>query len=73
VTPPAYAEQVKQHLPNSRALVGRGQGHLQIFRGCTPKLLADFVDSLDAKGLDARCLDALRPQPIFVSPAGPPP
>jgi len=59
VTPPRYGEAVAQSLSNGRHLVLRGQGHNVIGVGCAPKLIARFVDTADAKALDASCLDHL--------------
>lgn len=67
VTPPRYGKQVVGTLPNARLLVLRGQGHNVIGAGCMPKLFAQFLDSKDAKSLDARCLDTLGYTPPFVS------
>ncbi|KLI98318.1 cysteine protease [Luteimonas sp. FCS-9] len=67
VTPPAYAERVLAGLPNARHLVLDGQGHGTLALGCTPKLVAQFIESTDAKALDAACLDAMRPVPPFTS------
>lgn len=67
VTPPRYGEQVVKHLPNGRHLVLRGQGHGALRIGCTPKLLGQFIETADAKQLDARCLDSLGYVPPFVS------
>jgi len=67
VTPPRYAEQVLKGLPNGRALVARGQGHGTLTAGCMPRLLGQFIDTQDAKALDARCLDTLSHVPAFTS------
>ena len=67
VTPPAYADQVVKSLPRGRALVLRGQGHNVIGVGCMPKLYAQFLDTADAKALDAKCLDSLVYTPPFTS------
>jgi len=56
VTPPRYGEQVRRALPNARHLVVRGQGHNVLPVGCVPKLFARFVESADARSLDASCL-----------------
>lgn len=66
VTPPRYADQVAATLPNSRHLVGKGQGHILLGRGCAPRLAAEFVESLDPEGLEADCLDVLGPSPFFL-------
>lgn len=67
VTPPRYAEEVAKSLANSRHLVGRGQGHILLARGCTPRLVGEFVDKLDPGGLDASCLEPLGPTPFFLN------
>ena len=67
VTPPRYGEQVLKGLPNGRHLVLRGQGHGSFASGCMPKLMGQFLESADAKQLDAKCLDSLGYVPPFVS------
>lgn len=67
VTPPRYAEQVLKGLPRGRALVARGQGHGTLTAGCMPRLLGQFIDTTDAKALDASCLDTLSYVPAFTS------
>lgn len=67
VTPPRYAERVLEGLPNGRHLVLRGQGHGTLGRGCMPRLLAQFLESADAKALDATCLDSMAYVPPFTS------
>ena len=67
VTPPRYGEQVLKGLPNGRHLVLRGQGHGSFAAGCMPKLLSQFLESADAKQLDAKCLGTLDYVPPFVS------
>ena len=67
VTPPAYAEMVAKSLPNSRSLVLRGQGHSVIVTGCAPKLFAQFLQTANAKTLDAKCLDSLAYTPPFTT------
>jgi pimeloyl-ACP methyl ester carboxylesterase len=59
VTPPRYGDEVLKTLPNGRHLIVRGQGHNVLPVGCLPKLFASFVDSADAKKLDAKCLDTV--------------
>ncbi|GAA5067261.1 alpha/beta fold hydrolase [Lysobacter panacisoli] len=65
VTPPEYAERVLKGLPNGRHLVLRGQGHNVGGVGCLPKLVGQFIESRDAKQLDATCLDAIGYVPPF--------
>jgi len=70
VTPPRYGEQVVKHLSHGRLLVLKGQGHNVIGVGCMPKLMARFLDTADAKALDASCLDKLPYTPPFTSFSG---
>jgi pimeloyl-ACP methyl ester carboxylesterase len=67
VTPPRYGDEVARTLPNARHLVVRGQGHNVIGSGCMPKLFARFIDTADAKSLDARCLRSVPYTPPFTS------
>ena len=67
VTPPRYAEQVLKGLLNGRHLVARGQGHGTINAGCMPRLLGQYLDTADARELDAGCLDTLSHVPAFTS------
>ncbi|MBL0162188.1 MAG: alpha/beta fold hydrolase [Xanthomonadales bacterium] len=66
VTPPRYGEQVMQHLDNAKLIVAKGQGHNIIGRGCMPKLVSQFMDTLAPKTLDVGCADALGPIPYFI-------
>ncbi len=67
VTPPRYADEVLKSLGKARHLVGKGQGHILLGRGCTPRLAAQFVDKLDPEGLDASCLEPLGATPFFIN------
>lgn len=73
VTPPANGELAAQGLPNSLPLVVRGMGHINIFRGCLPRLASDFIDQGTTKGLDTGCVQQIRPFPFFTSFSGPGP
>ena len=66
VTPPRYGEQVMQGFSNAKLIVAKGQGHNVIGRGCIPKVVGDFVDKVEPKQLDAKCVDALGPTPAFI-------
>ncbi len=66
VTPPRYGEQILKHLGNARQIVAKGQGHNVIGRGCIPKLVGRFMDTLDPRALDTSCTDALGPTPAFI-------
>lgn len=73
VTPPRYGEQALAGYPNGRHLVARGAGHNVLPVGCMPRLFARFLDTADAKGLDASCLDDLGDTPPFTGSYGPEP
>ena len=70
VTPPRYADEVASHLGNARHLVLPGQGHSVVGLGCAPKLFAQFLEKLDPSGLDADCIERLKPLPPFAGPYG---
>lgn len=67
VTPPRYGDQIMAGLTNARHLVLKGQGHAVGVRGCTPRLIGQFIDKLQPGKLDASCLDRLGPTPPFVN------
>lgn len=71
VTPPRNAEAVARHLQDSIHLVAPGQGHGVAWRGCTPRLIAEFLAG--AEEFDADCLSELRPYPFFIDANGPTP
>jgi pimeloyl-ACP methyl ester carboxylesterase len=70
VTPPRYGDEVVEHLRNGRHLVLPGQGHSVLGTGCMPTLLAQFIESADARALDADCLARLQPTPPFAGAYG---
>jgi pimeloyl-ACP methyl ester carboxylesterase len=73
ITPPANAERAARTLSHILSLVVPGQGHGNVFRGCVPRLVAEFVDAASVKGLDAACVKEAKPFPFFVSFSGPSP
>jgi pimeloyl-ACP methyl ester carboxylesterase len=73
VTPPADAAQVAAMLSHSLALVAAGQGHNVIYRGCLPRVAADFIKSGAVEGLDTACVKDIQPMPFFVDFTGPRP
>ena len=70
VTPLRYGEAVVKTLPRGRLLQLKGQGHGLLSVGCVPRLVDEFIRRLDARGLDARCLEVLAPTPFFVDANG---
>ena len=73
ITPPADAARAAKTLSNSLSLVTPGQGHGNVFRGCIPRIAADFVEAGSVKGLDTVCVKAMKPFPFFVNFSGPKP
>ena len=71
VTPPENGDSVSKSLPNSVHLVAPGQGHNVIFRGCIPRIAADFIDAGSVQGLDTACVQDIQPLPFFVNFSGP--
>jgi len=70
VTPPRYARDIVKHLPHGRVLELAGQGHAVLGAGCAPKLVDEFLRTLDARALDAKCLGALGTTPAFIDANG---
>jgi hypothetical protein len=66
VTPPRYGDAIVKGLANGRLLVARGQGHSVMGRGCLPRLVGRFVETADAKALDAGCIADFGPTPAFL-------
>lgn len=73
VTPPRYAERAQATLGKARHLVAPGQGHIVMTRGCMPRLINEFVRTLDVDALDAGCLERLVPMPFYLDFTGPSP
>lgn len=72
-TPPENAAHAAQTLPNSRHIVAPGMGHINIYRGCLPRLAAQFVEDGSAAGLDPSCAESISPLPFFINYNGPQP
>ncbi len=70
VTPGRYGRQIVRTLPRARLLELKGQGHGLLTVGCVPRLLDEFLHTLDAQHLDARCLDVLAQTPFFIDANG---
>ncbi len=75
ITPPRYATLAAVDLDEEAYihLVGKHQGHGQIAVGCTPRLVADFIDTADPLGLDSECLKRSFVMPYFLDFSGPNP
>jgi len=59
VTPPAYAAEVANTLPNSLQVVAAGYGHIVSPHACAPRLIAAFVDDPTFASLPASCVARL--------------
>jgi fermentation-respiration switch protein FrsA (DUF1100 family) len=66
VTPPSYATELLRTLPNARVLLAPGQGHAVIGSGCMPRLVRQFIEQLNPRALDDRCLLQLGDIPAFI-------
>lgn len=73
VTPPGDAERVTNSLRNARHLKFEGAGHGQLTAPCMDRVLAEFFDRADPKGLDASCLERRTQPPFWITLAGPSP
>lgn len=73
VTPPAFAQQVAEHLPNSLHIVAPGQGHGVAASGCIPRLIDKFYKTASVENLDTGCVDKLQAAPFFLRFTGPNP
>jgi pimeloyl-ACP methyl ester carboxylesterase len=60
--PPANVAHAKRELPNSRTVTFRAAGHIQLGLLCAQNLIADFIASGTAAGLDSACAEtAVKP------------
>ncbi len=71
ITPPEYGDMADQALPNSLHLVGGGQGHGVIGRGCFARLASEFIDAGSLDGLETACVDRLTHPSFFLNLMGP--
>jgi hypothetical protein len=60
-------------LENATHLIGKHQGHGQVSVGCTPRLIAEFIETADPMALDASCLERSFVMPYFLDFSGPNP
>jgi len=70
VTPPRWGDAAAEHLSNSRHVVVDGLGHNVAPYGCLPKLLGEFVETVDAAALDVSCTERIERPPFFLDTAG---
>ena len=73
VTPPANGERAAQGFSRVRHAVAPGAAHSLSNRGCSPRVIAQFLKKPDPGALDVRCIEAMARPPFFLSFAGPEP
>ena len=73
VTPPSWGETVAHALTPSRHVIVPGGGHGVSTLGCVPKLIAEFLESLDLGALKVECVERVQRPPFFTSLEGPSP
>lgn len=73
ITPPRYAEMAAVDLENTLHLIGEHQGHGQIAIGCTPRIIARFIETADPAALETECLQRSFVMPFFLDFSGPMP
>lgn len=71
VTPPRNGEMLADTLPNARHIAVQGTAHIAGYRGCMPRLIADFYDRPDPEAIDASCLDVLTTPEFMTSGLAP--
>jgi pimeloyl-ACP methyl ester carboxylesterase len=73
VTPPPWGEMVARALTPSRHVIVPGGGHGVSTLGCVPKLIGEFLESLDLDALKLDCVERLKRPAFFTSLGGPSP
>lgn len=73
ITPPDYAEMAAVDLGNALLLTAPLQGHGVAPRGCTPGVMADFVDLARVTDIDTGCIERHFAMPFFLGFSGPSP
>jgi pimeloyl-ACP methyl ester carboxylesterase len=71
VTPPVWGEQVAGQWVNARHIVVPGIGHGTAARGCTMRIIRQFLDAASAEDLNAACTERLHRRPFFLGYSGP--
>lgn len=73
VTPARYGDTVLKGLSNAVHIIAPAQGHINLGRGCIPKLAGQFMADLAPKQLDTECVKKITPAPFFLEFTGPAP
>ncbi len=69
-TPPDWGARAAAGFTDALHLVFPGQGHGQERLRCAQRIIRKFVDAGTAEGLDAACVEEIRPAPFFLSFSG---
>lgn len=69
-TPADYGAIAAEGFRHSLHVVVPGQGHGQTRSPCVQGLLRSFIERASVEGLDASCVEAIRPAPFFLSFSG---
>ena len=64
-TPPKGAASLAEKLGAQHVVIPAGS-HTPLFPGCSPRLVAEFLDQRPSKGIDARCLRSRKRQEFIV-------
>lgn len=67
ITPPEYGEQFVKGLSNGKHIVLKGQGHFVSTTGCTPHIVAQFVEQASTTSLNTQCTNRLFSPPVFLN------
>lgn len=67
VTPPSNGEYPNQSLPNSKHLIAKNVSHIVAGKGCSSKLIAEFIEHKDPQAVDGSCLDDIPAQAFMTS------
>ncbi len=73
ITPPRFATEAAVDMRNATFLTGERQGHGQAPRGCTPDLMATFIETMTLNESDAECFARQHAMPFFLDYSGPAP
>ena len=71
VTPPRQAEQVAKSLSHANFFTAPGAAHIVMGRGCSPRLIAEFLDA-EGSPVDGACIEQIQRPPFFVNRMGVP-
>ena len=69
VTPPHWGDSIAPGLSQSSHIIAPGGHHLIFQEGCVPQLIAAFIASASAQGLDTHCVERIQPAPLFIAPS----